>query len=46
MNREMHEKWMCSIDEERWQATEYFETKEEARIVADNFGGEVEEVAE
>ncbi|MCI5684553.1 MAG: hypothetical protein MR320_04085 [Enterococcus gallinarum] len=30
MSKEMHEKWMCSVDEERWQATEYFDTKEEA----------------
>lgn len=31
MNKEeMHEKWMCSLDEERWQATQYFDTKKDA----------------
>lgn len=30
MSKEMHEKWMCSIDQEYWQAAEYFNTKEEA----------------
>ena len=30
MSKEMHGKWMCSIDEEQWQAAEYFDTKEEA----------------
>ena len=29
MSKEMHGKWMCSIDEEYWQAPEYFDTKEE-----------------
>ncbi|MFN6676409.1 hypothetical protein ACK4CF_14150 [Enterococcus gallinarum] len=28
--KKMHGKWMCSIDEEQWQAAEYFDTKEEA----------------
>ena len=30
MSKEMHGKWICSIDEEQWQAAEYFDTKEEA----------------
>lgn len=30
MRKEMHGKWMCSIDEEYWHAAEYFDTKEEA----------------
>lgn len=30
MRKEMHEKWMCSVNEEYWRASEYFDTKEDA----------------
>ena len=30
MTCEMDKKWMCSLDEEYWQASAYFDTKEEA----------------